>query len=213
MTAGAWRHNVRPPELVSDALRQTEPSFIRMYGDTMYLTIGAAKDFDELAAALSATLSNVETELARPINSMEFKTAIADSRAVLQSLSRSPSPDDVSRALYRFMFQAGRYVVPLRKRASVDATYMERISVGRAPNKDIVLRHSSISKFHAWFEVHDSGTFHVVEAGSKNGTRVNGNRIPAKEPCALQSGDSILFGSVETVLCDARALWRTLHAT
>src|SRR5215471_11717926 len=49
--------------------------------------------------------------------------------------------------------------------------WAERILVGRASNNDIVLRHESVSKLHAYFEERQRGTLHLHDAKSANGTR------------------------------------------
>jgi predicted component of type VI protein secretion system len=87
---------------------------------------------------------------------------------------------------------------------------MDRISVGRARNKDIVLRHQSVSKFHCWFEVDDVGAFYVTDAGSKNATKVNTKTLKARERTHVEPGDVIRFGSVESILCSPRVLWGAL---
>jgi pSer/pThr/pTyr-binding forkhead associated (FHA) protein len=87
---------------------------------------------------------------------------------------------------------------------------MDRISVGRARNKDIVLRHQSVSKFHCWFEVDDAGAFYVTDAGSKNATKVNANSLKARERTRVEPGDVIRFGSVEAIMCAPRVLWAAL---
>jgi hypothetical protein len=103
------------------------------------------------------------------------------------------------------------YAVPLHKREDSDAISMERISVGRAPNKDIVLRHSSISKFHAWFEVDEAQTVYVSDAGSTNGTQVNGQLLKPKTATVVALADVVQFGAIETVLCAPDVLWSCLN--
>jgi hypothetical protein len=90
----------------------------------------------------------------------------------------------------------------------------ERVSVGRAMNKDIVLRHSSISKFHAYLErdPRDPHAWTVTDAGSTNGTSVEGARLGAKESRRLASGERVTFGSIQTVLLDARTVYQLLRA-
>jgi pSer/pThr/pTyr-binding forkhead associated (FHA) protein len=103
-------------------------------------------------------------------------------------------------------------VVPLSKRTDVDAVFGERVSIGRALNKDIVLRHTSISKFHAYFHQSEPDRCVLADADSKNGTLVNGTRLKPKDPIEVASGDRVIFGSISTIVLDARALWRVLRA-
>ena len=65
--------------------------------------------------------------------------------------------------------------------------------VGRARAAHIWLDSEKVSRAHA--EIHLSGdTLSVTDLGSTNGTFVNGERIRAKLPCRLNSGDEIRFG-------------------
>jgi pSer/pThr/pTyr-binding forkhead associated (FHA) protein len=83
---------------------------------------------------------------------------------------------------------------------------VDRISVGRAHNNDIVLRHSSVSKFHAWLECDEGRVFYVGDAKSKNGTKVNGEAV-AGELHRLAAGDEIRFGQVVTTICPPDLFW------
>jgi pSer/pThr/pTyr-binding forkhead associated (FHA) protein len=112
----------------------------------------------------------------------------------------------------RFLAEGPHFLASLRKRAGADSAFADRISVGRAPNKDLVLRHGSISKFHAYFQVDEQDCYYVADAGSKNGTTLNGSRLPTREPTPVQVGDFVVFGSVESLVMDARTLWRALRA-
>ena len=100
------------------------------------------------------------------------------------------------------------HVVALRKRS--EAAFLRSVSVGRARNHDIVLRHRSVSKFHGSFELDEEGHLFVRDANSSNHTFLNGRQI--SERVEVQPGDSIQFGSVDTHLCSAEGFWRTLHA-
>lgn len=100
------------------------------------------------------------------------------------------------------------HVLALRKRS--EAAFLRSVSVGRARNHDIVLRHRSVSKFHGSFELDESGHLFVRDANSSNHTFINGRQIT--ERVEVQPGDNIQFGSVDTHLCSAEGFWRTLHA-
>lgn len=99
------------------------------------------------------------------------------------------------------------HVLPLRKRS--EAAFLRSVSVGRARNHDIVLRHRSVSKFHGSIELDDEGRLFVRDANSSNHTFVNGRQV--SDRAELHPGDTIQFGSVEAHLCTTEALWRTLR--
>jgi len=93
--------------------------------------------------------------------------------------------------------------------------WKNRISVGRATNNDIVLRHVSVSKLHAHFFVRATPRpghppleeLVLTDAGSANGTRVNGASVKEGEAgVVVKPGDSIGFGEVHSDLLDAGML-------
>ena len=66
------------------------------------------------------------------------------------------------------------------------------LTVGRGADNDIVLRHPTVSRHHATLEVDSAGAVWVRDAGSSNGTQVDGvpvagrRRLPV--PCRLRVG-------------------------
>lgn len=74
------------------------------------------------------------------------------------------------------------------------------ITVGRTENNDVVVLDYSASKFHAFFKQDKDGNFFLQDSGSRNGTWVNGVRLPARgkgDAVAVESGSQIRFGLVE----------------
>jgi pSer/pThr/pTyr-binding forkhead associated (FHA) protein len=106
----------------------------------------------------------------------------------------------------------GPYVaVPIHKRAGSGKEFIERVSVGRATNNDIVIRDDSVSKVHAWFARGEEGNIYIADAGSRNKTMVNGIVIPLQSPEEIKGGDGIRFGAVESILCSAKVYWQAVH--
>jgi hypothetical protein len=108
----------------------------------------------------------------------------------------------------------------LRVEKSDRNTWKKRISVGRAKNNDLVLRHDSVSKLHAHFFVQATvkdGVVHeelfLCDVGSANGTLINGRIVEEGEDRAVtaSAGDRLLFGEVECELLDASALYAKLR--
>jgi hypothetical protein len=87
-----------------------------------------------------------------------------------------------------------RVVVPRHKRARAD----ERLLVGRGEDRDVAIDHSTVSKRHA-FLIYDSqsGGFQLGDAGSTNGTFINGQRIESGSPVPLRDGSIISFGDCD----------------
>jgi len=63
------------------------------------------------------------------------------------------------------------------------------VRIGREPDCDICLPPRGVSRLHAQIRRETDG-FRITDAGSSNGTQVNGVKV---NECLLQSGDSILI--------------------
>jgi hypothetical protein len=100
----------------------------------------------------------------------------------------------------------------VRKRTGI---FPSMITIGRTRNQDIVIAHVSVSKFHAFFRTRHEGATEVLEladAGSRNGTWVNDQRLIARGPSiAVHCDDRIRFADIELTLVDAARLWDAAH--
>jgi hypothetical protein len=202
--------NLAPAGLVETVLSLDQKAFLDAYGDTFILLVRVGQASSELAATLGATAPRGrESVAATPIaGPMDFET-MTYRKDFAAMHDKHAEPDQLARAIEALP----HFAVLLRKRVGGDTAYKDRISVGRARNKDIVLRHPSVSKFHGWFEVDERATFYFTDADSKNRTRVNGTTLFARERSAIQSGDTLRFGSVEAFLCNPQTFWTAVHAT
>lgn len=77
---------------------------------------------------------------------------------------------------------------------------VQTITLGRASDCTIPIRDRFLSRRHAEI-VFDSGTFHVRDCGSVNGTLLNGTKIV--DSAILRPGDRILLGDSEVVFDSA----------
>jgi hypothetical protein len=200
---------LRPQTLVYDATSLDLRGFLARYGDAPFLLVRVSEGDTEMELGLAAATPSTRPGRAATPKPLPFNTGFQEEPRP----APGPRPGVVDpRSALRQRLEKDSYIaVPLHKREDSDAMSMERISVGRAHNKDIVLRHSSISKFHAWFEVDEAQTVYVSDAGSTNGTQVNGRLLTPKTTTAVAAGDSIHFGAIETVLCSPHVLWSCLN--
>jgi pSer/pThr/pTyr-binding forkhead associated (FHA) protein len=104
--------------------------------------------------------------------------------------------------------QNGLYVSPkaqvwlVRPRKTTSA--WQPVIVGRDKDCDIVLANHRVSRRHASFERDpSSGRYLLVDRCSRNGTRVNRDRLPPLTPRALNSGDTLVFANIETFFVSA----------
>jgi hypothetical protein len=198
--------NVRPEVLVSlAALPFAE--FVARYSERSFLLVKLDDATGELETGLAALDTAHDAQPTASLNVIGFHTVIADLPTVVPS-GREVDVDVAE--LRRRIALTRHYAITLEKREQ-DASYQGRISIGRARNKDIVLRHASVSKFHAWFERDAKGEYRLADAGSKNGTRINQDECSARELIQVKPGDVLRFGSVEAVLCSPETLWKVLQ--
>jgi hypothetical protein len=80
----------------------------------------------------------------------------------------------------------------VRKRPN--ATFLERVGIGRTANNDIVLPFAGVSKYHAYFTRGDDGAWHVSDAGSHNGTFVGSERIAEAQGRPVEDDEVVRFG-------------------
>ncbi len=94
-----------------------------------------------------------------------------------------------------------------RVRSTERSNFPNFISVGRTKNNDIVVPDVSLSKFHAFFR-EEAGVMLLQDAGSRNGTFLDGDPVPSKQkgdPQTIESGALVRFGSVEMTFLRAEA--------
>jgi pSer/pThr/pTyr-binding forkhead associated (FHA) protein len=97
-------------------------------------------------------------------------------------------------------------VYPVRR---TERSVVHLLTLGRATNNDVVVRDVSISRFHAFVKRGDDEEFLLQDAGSTNGTAVNGAAVSARgngPPTALKAGDTVRLGQVEFTFVDTAAL-------
>lgn len=77
--------------------------------------------------------------------------------------------------------------------------FLDRVSVGRAPNCDVIIQDPSVSKLHGYFCDITLEAAVFTDAKSANGTRVNGIIVPPGTSIAVQNGTHIIFGRIQCV--------------
>jgi len=207
-----WVEHLWPKEVVHRALTMNRRNFAVLYDDTRLLLVRLTGPNDELIEGLVSTVPiGDEKPAPRPLLSpADFNTEVI-SYTGEEAISDQRRDVDAATTAHR-LSEAMYFVVPLRKRPNADLIYVDRISVGRTRNKDIVLRNSTVSKFHGWFQLDPTGDCCFADQGSKNRTRVNGELLEPREFARLKPGDTIKFGSVEAILCTAEMVWDTLRS-
>lgn len=212
----------KPREMVLHARQQTLEEFVAECETPYLLLIRLDDPTSELAVGLATQeprdqgrdglgFRTVQRNISSVIESLEAAKLAAKRAREVPPEPKAPSPSAVrlgpSGRLPIELRSATYHVLPLRKRS--EAAFLRSVSVGRARNHDIVLRHRSVSKFHGSFDFDEQGRLFVRDANSSNHTFVNG--IQVADRAELKPGDNVQFGSVEAHLCSTEDFWRTLR--
>jgi hypothetical protein len=83
------------------------------------------------------------------------------------------------------------------------------ITIGRTNNNDVVISDVQVSKFHAYFKS-ENGALLLEEAGSSNGTWVDGKQLHKGSPVTIVPGTLLRFAAVEMELVDPDTCWKRL---
>jgi FHA domain len=191
-----------PSLLVDAAMGRDERQFVFLYGDAPILLVQIPAGDDELQQGLS--------ELDAGGGALPFRTEFQSIPNRGAAAPRAHGPGDGA-DLAKRMRGHQHFAFAVRKRVRSDTPSEDRISVGRARNRDLVLRHSSVSKFHAWFEASADGALCLYDAESTNHTHLNSKVLEPRLKTPIGPGDSVRFGAIECLLCAASTLWACLH--
>lgn len=119
----------------------------------------------------------------------QFITEVAEDHYVLEQLRQG--------ALHKEVLEA-RVIEIGKRKGDVNS---EVVSLGRAPDNDIVLYNKLVSRSHAKLYLPPSGhPCSLEDTGSTNGTYVNGRQLVPQDKYHLRDGDHISFGPETKVI-------------
>ena len=205
--------NWQPRELLMQAGQQSLEAFVAGFGRYMLLVV-----LDEPNSELAIGLQTNEAR-GGEADGLGFRTVVRDLDATLAgerfgadappspAISMSASNTNASDSIPRDLLKVPCHLVPIQKRA--DRSFLQHVSVGRARNHDIVLRHRSVSKFHAWFEQGEGNRLMVRDSDSRNHTFIDGQQVTKR--AEVLPGQQIRFGSVEARVCTTESIWLALQ--
>lgn len=87
-----------------------------------------------------------------------------------------------------------------------------RVVIGRGSSCDLRIPDASVSGRHASIRA-NGAQWTVVDEGSTNGTRLNGEKLAVQSPRRLETGDTLLLGRIEIVVKLGAAPTSSVNAT
>ncbi len=107
--------------------------------------------------------------------------------------------DDIETAASQAPLEARLYAL-----ISVEGTIMSvplpdrgAVTIGRMSSCDVVIQHASVSRHHATLRIEP---LQIIDAGSRNGTRLRGTPLEPRIPTALVVGEAIQIGEVAVLI-------------
>ncbi len=86
-------------------------------------------------------------------------------------------------------------VFAVARRPGAGHAFPQGVTIGRAATSDLVLDDTSVSRLHAVLQLDEAGAQWVLsDAGSRNGTRLNGLKLEARMRGLLRDGAELTLG-------------------
>lgn len=193
--ARLFRSGIRPVELGRRLVREMDDNrSVDVRGRTLvpnHYTVELAEadheQFAEVADSLQRELAEAAREHARdegyvfmgPV-SVHLEVAAALHTGSFQIVGRMREG--------RGGLGAGSLLLPTGERLTLGE---QVVTIGRKPESTLQLADPNVSRNHAEIRPHGNGWV-LVDLGSTNGSRVNGNRVSSHE---LREGDELAFGN------------------
>jgi hypothetical protein len=145
---------------------------------------------------------------ARGLSDADFQARHGNAFLLLSAIPPRSSKDTFSTHLELAGEEDGNtgalstWVYPLRSSVHL-------VTIGRSRDSDVVIQDRSVSRRHAVMKRCDDGRFLILDAGSSNGTSVNGRNAltrGAGPPTPLALGDTLRLGSLEFTFVHAAGL-------
>lgn len=179
-----------PRTLIQQAIHKPLSTFVGGLGTPLLLLILLDAEDSELALGLREQATR-RSSLEKPSGSDRC----------------TPSTLTFADRLPAGLLRRSCHVAPIQK--SAGGSFLQHVSIGRARNHDIVLRHPSVSQFHGWFELRERGGLVVKDCDGRNHILVDKERVAQQHE--MHPGQTVTFGEVECRVCTSASLWLALR--
>ena len=130
------------------------------------------------------------TELERrhphPVLLVASQPVTWEETTAVEMATKDPGPPPPKMPSLVFTLVPGRY-----------STNPSRLSLGRSSVCDVVLPFAAVSKVHAYLTQPKEHHWEITDAGSTNGTAVDGEEATPNQPTSLRDGCLVEFGTIK----------------
>jgi hypothetical protein len=136
---------------------------------------------------------------ARNLSPEEFEARHGDAFLLLSQVP-TPAPNNTHSTHLAFLDEPEGATGTLTTLVYALRSSVHIVSVGRSRDNDVVIPDRSVSRRHAFLKRESGDSFSVHDAGSSNGTGVNGKTVLTKSagpPTPLTPGCTLRLGSLE----------------
>lgn len=200
--------NLKPWSLLTRVFESRRDGFVEWVGELRLLCVRLPATYGELEEGLAEVADAPPVAWHARSGTTGIGTIVAPiSEGFIRAAARGGSVFPAATIL-QVLSSGPFWVTPLAKR---QAFSIERLTIGRSNANDVVLRHASVSKTHAYIEYDEHDVFYLADEGSTNGTQIGGRTLEPGDLEIVAPGEVIRFGEVECVLVDAGAFWDLLR--
>ncbi len=197
----------RPDALVEATSKATKQQFLQTWGGIHFLLVKVDNFESQLAQGL-AMQPNPSAQTHSVVPTGGTSTGEVNPVLVIARIEQARKLRKLARGVPKTALLEPRCIVAIERHGTRAGSSLE-ISVGRSRRSGIVMLHKSVSTLHAHFRSDKAEGLLLRDAGSRNGTLVNGV-VTTEHEVAVERGDEIRFGEVDALVCSAEALWEAV---
>jgi len=130
-------------------------------------------------------------------------------------LTQTLDTDSAKTVADRPGFMSERFVVYPLLGNPQEGSGSKLLMVGRMATNEVVIDEATVSQVHALIRFEPSGGFSLQDAGSRNGTFVNGRQVPKQgdgQPVALKAGSRVSLGGSNFTFLDGGTFYRFVNS-
>ncbi len=135
-------------------------------------------------------------DLLRQVGREKFLTTYTDPFFLFLENNGGGSKEDLS--TNPAALNAYRVLAPSTPKVPTNPNQPRKLLVGSGPDRDLSINHATVSARHAFIAFdNEQKSYRLGDAGSENGTYINGEAVEAGNPVYIKNGNTVSFGDCD----------------